>query len=101
MRDKGNADLCAAIGELAVIDGKEHLGSFRNRHAEVHLPDGVIVGIELSFGCQITQEIRELREGDPITIKLAATEAGEVYSFRRRLPNDGTESGFVVLELGA
>lgn len=95
-----NARLFEAMGETAHIDGVEHAGMFNRRHREMQLDDGTLVGIDLSFDCDYTDQVAELVEGDPVEIVESNGERTR-YCFRRRIPEKGDETKRVILELGA
>lgn len=69
-------------------------GSFHSKPREVEMPDGSFIALDLSFQCQITNAIRVLTEDDQLAIE------GTLYRFVRRIPDQGDESGNVILELG-
>lgn len=87
------------LGEVAIIDGVEHKGIFNRRYQEVAIQDGVVVGVELSFACSFTQQVAELQEGDPIHIDVDGDGKQCRFCFRRRFPEQGDETGRVILEL--
>lgn len=88
------------LGEVLVIDTQEVPGVFYNRYRELETRDGGLVGLELSFDCQITDAIRGLARNDEVTIRNALADSGTAYRFERRVPDAGDESGLVTVELG-
>jgi len=99
-RDDGNAAIFAVLGELALIDGVVHQGVFNNRPRQIEFDDGSIMAVDITFDCSYTEQVRRLKEGDPVIVKYESTDEGERYCFRRRIPSEGDETGKVVLELG-
>lgn len=94
-RDGVNEAIFEAVGEVALIDGKQVQGIFNRRYREVMVEaGGAVVGVALSFDCSYAGPVVTLREGDPISID------GERFCFRRRIPEKGDETGRVTLELG-
>jgi len=87
-------EIFAEIGETLVIGSNEHKGIFYKLHREIVLRDGSIAALDISFDCQIAEDILALSEGDQVTVE------GDEYRFIRRLPDDGDESGLVIIELG-
>lgn len=81
------------IGDLAEIGTSFVRGKFFKRYREVMLADGSISGLDLSFDCNVTQDILLLEENEEIVIQSV------VYRFLRRVPPSGDESGLVTLEL--
>lgn len=81
------------IGDVATIGTSEVRGKFYRRYREIGLPDGTIMGLDLSFDCNVTADILALQEDDTITVE------GVEYRFQRRTPPGGDESGLVTLEL--
>lgn len=82
------------LGETLVIGSTERKGKFFKRHREIVLRDGSIAALDISMDCQADAEILALEENDEVTIE------GDAYRFIRRLPDQGDESGKVILELG-
>jgi len=99
-----DAEIFDEIGEVLVVGSIEIPGIFFRRPREVAISDdGQFVGVELSFDCQHNATVAALTRGDEVTV-LARDDDGEeevlgTYRFIRRLPNDGDESGLVVIEL--
>ncbi len=88
------------LGEVMAIGSNQIPGVFVNRYRELETRDGGLVGLELSFDCQITDAVRNLADGDEVEIRNAQAETGAAYRFVRRVPDAGDESGLVTVELG-
>jgi hypothetical protein len=82
------------VGEDAIIGGTEVSGIFHRRYREIQLQDGSIAGLDLSFDCQVTDEVLALVRGDLVVFE------GENYPFIQPFPEGGDESGLIILELG-
>lgn len=100
-----DAEIFAALGgegmgEVLVIGTDTVPGVFFNRYRELETRDGGFVGLELSFDCQITDEVRGLTKGDEVQVMNAQAVSGTTYRFERRVPDAGDESGLVTVELG-
>lgn len=81
------------LGDRMVIGSTEVKGKFFRRYREIQMPDGSVSALDLSFDCNVSDEVLALEEDDVVTIQ--DTE----YRFRRHIPEGGDESGLVVLEL--
>lgn len=90
-----DADIFAAMGDTATINGTDVQGMFHNGYREVETENGPLIGLYISFDTQYTVLIGNLQRGDDVKID------GTNYAFQRRLPEKGDESGKVTLELGA
>lgn len=81
------------IGDVMSIGTSDVTGKFFRRYREVALPNGQIAGLDLSFDCNVSDEVLALVEDDEVEID------GTTYRFCRHVPPGGDESGLVVLEL--
>lgn len=88
-----DALIFAHVGDTAEIGTETVAGVFYRRYRQIESPDGSVMGLDLSFDCQVNASVLALTEGDTITIK------NEEYQFTRRLPERGDESGLVTLQL--
>lgn len=91
-----DALIFAHLGEILLVGGVEVPGMFHRQPREIQLNNGSIVGLEISFDCQINATVKALAKNAVVSIKGKP----ETYRFVRRVPPDGDESGLVILELG-
>lgn len=101
-----DAEIFDAIGELLVLPGGARVGGvFFNRPREVAITEIELLGIDLSFDCQINAGVAALERGQAVSVigvdETGAERALGSYRFARRVPETGTESGLVTLELTA
>jgi hypothetical protein len=84
------------ISVSAIIPGEADpvRGTFTAKPHEVEFSDGSFISLDIGFRCQITNAIRALAENDEVKI------LGTRYRLIRRIPDEGDESGHVILSLG-
>lgn len=99
-----DAELFAELGEVMLIGSLEVPGVFINRPREVEHTDGTFIGLNISFDCQMIDRVKNLERGTLVKIIAKDDEDNErklgTYTFQRRFPDQGDESGLVILELG-
>ena len=81
------------IGDVMSIGTSDVKGKFFRRYREVALPDGQIAGLDLSFDCNVSDEVLALAEDDEVEID------GTTYRFCRHVPPGGDDSGLITCEL--
>ena len=103
-RERFDADIFSALGEVAVFSSHEIRGVFNRAYREIELPNGNVAGLDLSFDCQYVAAIGELSVNDEIEIfaenELGARRSLGRYRFLRELIPGGDESGLTIIELG-
>lgn len=82
------------VGDDVTIGSETVRGAFSKRYREIGLPDGTLVGLNISFDCMMSSVVTGLAEGDVVTYDNVD------YLFIRRVPAGGDETGLVTLELG-
>jgi hypothetical protein len=82
------------LGETLINGSHEHKGRFFNRYREIEFADGSFAALEISFECQKSDDLLALTENEQVTVE------GNTYRFIRRLPDQGDESGKLIIELG-
>ena len=99
-----DAELFAELGEVMLIGSVEVPGVFINRPREIEMTDGTFVGLSISFDCQMIEKVQNLERGALVKIigndDEGNTQPLGTYTFQRRVPEQGDESGLVILELG-
>jgi hypothetical protein len=95
-----DAKIFARIGEVLLIGSTRVPGIFSNKYHEIQLPSDTIVGLDVSFDCQYTYLIGQLKENDEVKVFADKTLLG-TFRFIRRIPSKGDETGKVILELGS
>lgn len=88
-----DAALLNAIGDTASVGSTDVKGFFYRKPTSIETPNGGLVDLDLSFHCRY----------DDVEAWNVATEIeinGETFRFKRHVPEGGTESGWVFVELG-
>lgn len=98
-----DAEIFAEIGEVLIRGSIETPGIFFSQYREISLGGEEYAALDISFDCQLDDSIAGLAVEDPVQI-VGRDDLGNerdlgTYRFMRRLPNAGTESGLVHVEL--